>query len=101
MWGSLAIKCACELQTGLRFLPPHLRRSSLGEIVSFTDLSFRSLCDLAVTPIEIEISPAAYAAPAGSSTRGLLEPRRSPEGGLFYLAGPEGLKTPRRHQAAV
>ena len=39
----------------------------------------RPLYHLAVT--RIEISAAAYAALAASATRGLLEPRRSPEGG--------------------
>jgi hypothetical protein len=39
----------------------------------------------------IQISAAAYAALAASATRGLVEPRRSPEGGYFiWLA--EGLK---------
>jgi hypothetical protein len=44
----------------------------------FTDSSFRSLFHLAVT--RIEISASAYAALAPSATRGLVEPRQSPEG---------------------
>jgi hypothetical protein len=47
------------------------------------------------TMARIEISAAAYAALAASATRGLLEPRRSPEGGYSIWLAPEGLKTPR------
>jgi len=45
---------------------------------------------LAVT--RIEISAAAYAALAASATRGLLEPRRSPEGGYSIWLAPKALK---------
>jgi len=58
---------------------------------TFTDLSLRPLYHLAVT--RIEISAAAYAALAASSTRGLLEASAEPPGQLFYLADPgKGLK---------
>ena len=50
----------------------------------------RPLYHLAVT--RIEISAAAYAALAASATRGLLEPRRSPEGGYSIWLAPKALK---------
>ena len=52
----------------------------------------RPLYHLAVT--RIEISAAAYAALAASATRGLLEPRRSPEGGysIWLAPTPKALK---------
>ena len=56
----------------------------------FTDSSLRPLYHLAVT--RIEISAAAYAALAASATRGLLEPRRSPEGGYSIWLAPKALK---------
>jgi hypothetical protein len=40
----------------------------------------------------IEISAAAYEALAASATRGLVEPRRSPEGGYFIWLAPKALK---------
>ena len=52
--------------------------------------SLRPLYHLAVT--RIEISAAAYAALAASATRGLLEPRRSPEGGYSIWLAPKALK---------
>jgi hypothetical protein len=40
----------------------------------------------------IEITAAAYAALAASATRGLVEPRRSPECGYFIWLAPKALK---------
>jgi hypothetical protein len=57
---------------------------------TFTGLSFRSVYHLAVT--RIEISADAYAALPASATRGLVEPRRSPEGGYFIWLAPKALK---------
>jgi hypothetical protein len=50
----------------------------------------RPLYHLAVT--RIEISAAAYAALAASSTRGLLEPRRTPQGSYSIWLAPKALK---------
>jgi hypothetical protein len=40
----------------------------------------------------IEISDAAYAALATAATRGLVEPRRTPEGGYSIWLAPKALK---------
>jgi hypothetical protein len=42
--------------------------------------------------IRIAISAAARAALAASATRGLVEPKRSPEGGYFIWLAPKALK---------
>jgi hypothetical protein len=42
--------------------------------------------------VRIEITAAAHAALAASSTRGLVEPLRSPEGGYFIWLAPKALK---------
>jgi hypothetical protein len=65
----------------------------------FTDSSLRSLYRLAVT--RIEISAAAHDALTASCTRGLVEPRRSPQADYSIWLAPEGLKAPRRRSGAV
>jgi hypothetical protein len=55
----------------------------------FTRLSFRSLYHFAMTRIEIT---AAYAALDASATRGLVEPRRSPQGGYSLWLAPKALR---------
>ena len=52
----------------------------------------RSLYNYHLAVTRIEISAAAYAALAASATRGLVEPRRSPEGGYFIWLAPKALK---------
>jgi hypothetical protein len=70
---------------------PFSRLASLSHLFGpFTDSSSRPLYHRAVT--RIEISAAAYAALAASATRGLLEPRRSPEGGYSIWLAPKALK---------
>jgi hypothetical protein len=69
--------------------PSHM--ASMARICStFTDLSFGSLCHLAVT--RIEITAAAHAALAALATRGLVEPRRTPEGDYSIWLAPKASK---------